>query len=149
MALNRMSCSFIVLSCAANMPLFQNTKGVDLQHYPLSLRIFLEVKGLQVRAGTGGGEAALWAADLLRMYTRYAATQNWKVNTLNLNEGEGGGFKEAVIQVSNWQRHHLKYLHFLSISCTLSSQTVLENLRMKASYAVFAIFQIRILQETF
>ena len=61
--------------------------------------VSLHKGNLQVRAGTGGGEAALWAADLLRMYTRYAAGQNWKINTLNLNEGEGGGYKEAVIQV--------------------------------------------------
>jgi len=54
---------------------------------------------VQVRAGTGGGEAALWAAELLRMYTKYASLQNWKVNVINSNEGEGGGVKEAVIQV--------------------------------------------------
>lgn len=54
----------------------------------------------QVRAGTGGGEAALWAADLLRMYSRYAAEQRWKVDFLNSNEAESGGYKEAVIQVS-------------------------------------------------
>jgi hypothetical protein len=54
---------------------------------------------VQVRAGTGGGEAALWAAELLRMYTKYAGLQNWKVNVINSNAGEGGGVKEAVIQV--------------------------------------------------
>jgi len=53
----------------------------------------------QVRAGTGGGEAALWAAELLRMYTKYASLQSWKVNVINTSEGEGGGLKEAVIQV--------------------------------------------------
>lgn len=55
--------------------------------------------GLQVRAGTGGDEASLWAADLVRMYQRYADTQGWKVSFLNASEGENGGFKEAVLQV--------------------------------------------------
>ena len=42
----------------------------------------------------------MWAADLLRMYNKYAATQNWKVNNLSFNEGESGGLKEAVVQAS-------------------------------------------------
>ena len=53
---------------------------------------------LQVRAGTGGDEAALWAADLLRMYQRYAASLNWKVNTISISEAENGGYKEAIVQ---------------------------------------------------
>jgi protein subunit release factor A len=59
---------------------------------------------VQVRAGTGGGEAALWAAELLRMYTKYAGLQNWKVNVINTSEGEGGGLKEAVIQVCRLEK---------------------------------------------
>lgn len=55
---------------------------------------------LEVRAGTGGEEAALWAADLVRMYQRYADTQGWKVSFLNASEGENGGFREAVLQVA-------------------------------------------------
>ena len=55
--------------------------------------------GVQVRAGTGGEEAALWAADLVRMYQRYADTQGWKVSFLNASEGENGGYREAVLQV--------------------------------------------------
>ncbi|KAL3157081.1 hypothetical protein ABBQ38_001328 [Trebouxia sp. C0009 RCD-2024] len=55
---------------------------------------------LEVRAGTGGGEASLWAADLVRMYQRYAETQGWKVSFLNASEGESGGYKEAVLQVN-------------------------------------------------
>lgn len=54
---------------------------------------------MKVRAGTGGGEAALWAADLVRMYNKYAATQNWKAEILTVAAGESGGYKEAVIQV--------------------------------------------------
>ena len=52
-----------------------------------------------MRAGTGGDEASLWAADLVRMYQRYADTQGWKVSFLNASEAENGGFKEAVLQV--------------------------------------------------
>ncbi|KAL0049712.1 hypothetical protein WJX82_008180 [Trebouxia sp. C0006] len=55
---------------------------------------------LEVRAGTGGEEAALWAADLVRMYQRYADTQGWKVSFLNSSEGDNGGFREAVLQVA-------------------------------------------------
>lgn len=53
----------------------------------------------QVRAGTGGDEAAIWAADLVRMYQRYADLQGWKVSFLTASDGEAGGFKEAVLQV--------------------------------------------------
>ena len=48
---------------------------------------------LEVRAGTGGDEAALFAGDLFRMYQRYAELQGWKVEILSASEGEVGGFK--------------------------------------------------------
>ena len=51
---------------------------------------------LEIRAGTGGEESALFVADLLRMYTRYAATQGWQVETLSLSPSAVGGFKEAI-----------------------------------------------------
>jgi peptide chain release factor 1 len=54
---------------------------------------------LEIRAGTGGDEAALFAGDLYRMYERYAATQGWKVEILSLNEGSKGGFKEIIAEV--------------------------------------------------
>ena len=54
---------------------------------------------LEVRAGTGGDEAALFAADLLRMYLRYAETQRWKTETISLSESELGGVKEAVVRI--------------------------------------------------
>ena len=56
---------------------------------------------VQVRAGTGGDEAAIWAADLVRMYQRYAAIQGWKVSFLTASDAELGGFKEAVLQASS------------------------------------------------
>ncbi|HMN51064.1 MAG TPA: PCRF domain-containing protein, partial [Xanthobacteraceae bacterium] len=49
---------------------------------------------LEVRAGTGGDEASLFAGDLFRMYERYAALQGWTVELLSANEGTAGGFKE-------------------------------------------------------
>jgi peptide chain release factor 1 len=54
---------------------------------------------LEVRAGTGGDEAALFAGDLFRMYSRYAETQGWQVEVLNVNEGEHGGFKEIIARI--------------------------------------------------
>jgi peptide chain release factor 1 len=65
---------------------------------------------LEIRAGTGGDEAALFAADLFRMYTRYAEALGWKVEPLSLSEGAAGGLKEAIASVSGdrvWSR--LKY----------------------------------------
>jgi peptide chain release factor 1 len=55
---------------------------------------------LEIRAGTGGEEAALFAADLFRMYSRYAETRRWKVEVLSLSEAAAGGFKEIVALVS-------------------------------------------------
>ena len=55
---------------------------------------------LEIRAGTGGDEAALFAADLLRMYSRFAEKKGWKVELTSLSEGELGGVKEAVISIS-------------------------------------------------
>ena len=54
---------------------------------------------LEVRAGTGGDEAALFAGDLFRMYSRYAERQGWKVEVESANPGEHGGFKEVVAHV--------------------------------------------------
>src|SRR5207247_10385460 len=54
---------------------------------------------LEIRAGTGGDEAALFAGDLFRMYELYAATQRWKVEIISLSEGTMGGFKEIVAEI--------------------------------------------------
>ena len=50
---------------------------------------------LEIRAGTGGDEAALFAGDLFRMYSRYAERQGWKIDVLNLSDSGGGGIKEV------------------------------------------------------
>lgn len=55
---------------------------------------------LEIRAGTGGDEAALFAGDLLRMYTRYAERQGWKVEMISASTSEAGGFKEVVASVA-------------------------------------------------
>ena len=54
---------------------------------------------VEIRAGTGGDESALFAADLARMYTRHAANVGWKVEVLSANESELGGYKEVVLRV--------------------------------------------------
>ncbi len=51
---------------------------------------------LEIRAGTGGDEAALFAGDLFRMYSRYAERQGWKIDVMNLSDTGGGGIKEVV-----------------------------------------------------
>ncbi len=55
---------------------------------------------LEVRAGTGGDEAALFAGDLFRMYVKYAEAKRWTVETLSTSEGTAGGYKEIVAQIS-------------------------------------------------
>lgn len=54
---------------------------------------------LEVRAGTGGDEAAIFAGDLFRMYSRYAEQQGWKMEIMNQSEGEHGGYKEIVTRI--------------------------------------------------
>ena len=78
-----------------------------LETYSAELRVLLLPKDpndeknviVEVRAGTGGEEAALFAGDLLRMYMRYAERRNWKTEMMDLNETGIGGVKEAVILI--------------------------------------------------
>jgi peptide chain release factor 1 len=55
---------------------------------------------LEIRAGTGGSEAALFGGDLFRMYERFASTKGWKVEVLSASEGEAGGYKEIIATIS-------------------------------------------------
>lgn len=55
---------------------------------------------LEVRAGTGGDEAAIFAGDLFRMYHRYAETQGWQIEVISSNLGEHGGYKEIIARIS-------------------------------------------------
>jgi peptide chain release factor 1 len=54
---------------------------------------------LEIRAGTGGDEAALFAGDLLRMYSRYAEAQGWQIETLSESPGEHGGYREVICRI--------------------------------------------------
>lgn len=65
---------------------------------------------LEIRAGTGGDEASIWAGDLVRLYSKYAETQSWKVRLLSESLGEMGGFKEAILEIQGEQVYSkLKY----------------------------------------
>jgi peptide chain release factor 1 len=55
---------------------------------------------MEIRAGTGGDEAALFAGDLFEMYRRYAETKRWKVEVLSASEGDAGGFREIVMTIA-------------------------------------------------
>ena len=55
---------------------------------------------LEVRAGTGGDEAALFAGDLFRMYVKYAESKGWKVDVLSMSEGTAGGYKEIIAEIA-------------------------------------------------
>src|SRR5690606_9975766 len=54
---------------------------------------------LEIRAGTGGDESALFAGDLFRMYSRYAERQRWRVEVVSANESEIGGYKEIIARI--------------------------------------------------
>ena len=69
---------------------------------------------LEIRAGTGGDEAALFAADLYRMYERYAADQGWRVEPVSVNASDIGGFKEIVAHISGWHREMIPALERLA-----------------------------------
>ena len=65
---------------------------------------------VEVRAGTGGDEAALFAADLFRMYTRYAERNRWKTEVMSATETDGGGFREIIFEVRGKGAYsHLRY----------------------------------------
>ena len=55
---------------------------------------------LEIRAGAGGDEAAIFAGDLFRMYSRFAESQSWRVELVSASEGEHGGFKEVIANVA-------------------------------------------------
>jgi len=81
--------------------------GKDIEKLEKELKILLIPKDpnddnntiLEIRSGTGGDEAALFARDLMRMYTRYVERKNWKSEIITLHENEGGGVKEAIISI--------------------------------------------------
>jgi len=84
----------------------KQAKG-DIARYEDELQILLLPRDpnddsscfLEIRAGAGGDEAAIFAGDLFRMYSRYAESQNWRVELVSANEGEHGGYKEVIANV--------------------------------------------------
>ncbi len=65
---------------------------------------------MEIRAGTGGDEASLFASDLYRMYMRFAESMGWKTELIEANETEVGGFKEIIISIAGQEVYsHLKY----------------------------------------
>ncbi|HHJ16607.1 MAG TPA: peptide chain release factor 1 [Gammaproteobacteria bacterium] len=65
---------------------------------------------LEIRAGTGGDEAAIFAGDLFRMYSRYAENRRWSVEIMSASEGEHGGYKEIIARISGQDVYaHLKF----------------------------------------
>lgn len=90
----------------------------QLQELELSLQKLLLPKDekdtmdvfLEIRAGTGGDEAALFAGDLFRMYSLYAESKGWKVEVLSARGGEHGGYKEIITRIEGRQVYgHLKF----------------------------------------
>jgi peptide chain release factor 1 len=73
----------------------QALKPALIPHDPLDDRPAI----VEIRAGTGGDEAALFAADLYRMYTRYCQRQHWRVEPISLSEGSSGAIKEVIFKV--------------------------------------------------
>lgn len=84
-----------------------NTASARAEELELSLQKLLLPKDendqrniyLEIRAGTGGDEAAIFSGDLFRMYTRYAESRRWGVEVLNAQEGEHGGYKEVIVRI--------------------------------------------------
>ncbi len=65
---------------------------------------------IEIRAGTGGDEAAIFAGDLFRMYTRYAEQKRWTIEVISANEGEHGGYKEIIARIIGQGAYsHLKF----------------------------------------
>ena len=100
---------------------------------------------LEIRAGTGGDEAALFAGDLFRMYTRYAEQQGWRVEVLSASEGEHGGYKEIISRIvgsSALSTRRTPVTRFRrsirSWMCAMSlASTVLPRMSMRTSGASF------------
>ncbi len=90
----------------AQEELAEVTAKLPLAERALALKLLPQDKAdakpamLEIRAGTGGDEAALFAGDLFRMYSRYAETQGWRVETISASASEAGGFKEVVANVT-------------------------------------------------
>lgn len=94
------------LRAMANEELRENEVALEKAEHALALSLLPRDAAderaamLEIRAGTGGDEAGLFAGDLLRMYTRYAERQGWKVEMISASTSEAGGYKEVVASVA-------------------------------------------------
>ncbi len=94
------------LRALANEELAENTEKIpDLEEQIKLLLIPADPEDaknviMEIRAGTGGDEASIFAGDLYKMYTKYCDTKGWRAEVTNLNEGTAGGFKEIIFTVS-------------------------------------------------
>ena len=66
---------------------------------------------VEIRAGTGGDEASIFAGDLYRMYTKYCESRGWKTSTIDFSEGTSGGFKEVQFEVTGEDVYGLSLIH--------------------------------------
>lgn len=92
--------------------------GPEIEELERKLQVFLLPKDpddtknvfLEIRAGAGGNEASIFAGDLFRMYSRYAEQKGWKVEIINENVGEHGGYKEIIARLIGQEVYsHLKF----------------------------------------
>jgi peptide chain release factor 1 len=114
-----------ILKDAAGDPEFREMAALEVQeltekldHLEHRLKILLLPRDpnddknimLEIRAGTGGDEASIWAGDLVRMYSRYADGQRWRVKLVSESPADMGGFKEAILEIQGDQVYSkLKY----------------------------------------
>lgn len=84
---------------------YEKLRTLAIPHSPLDGKNII----MEIRAGTGGEEAALFAADLFRMYSRFAETQKWKIEVIDVNETEIGGYKEIIFSIGGASYGILKF----------------------------------------
>jgi peptide chain release factor 1 len=90
----------------ANSELEENKKKIILVEEDLKIMLIPKDPDdsknvvMELRAGTGGDEASIFAGDLFRMYSKYSEKRGWKLNLVDLNEGTAGGFKEIIFEIN-------------------------------------------------
>ena len=90
----------------ANSELEINKQKISVIEYKLKLMLIPKDPDdsknvvMELRAGTGGDEASIFAGDLFRMYSKYSEKKGWKLNLVDLNEGTAGGFKEIIFEIN-------------------------------------------------
>ena len=75
---------------------------------------------VEIRGGTGGDEAAIFAGDLLRMYTKYIESKGWRYEITSSSDGAAGGYKEVVLKVTGQSVYHIVLIHSKTINDNLA-----------------------------